>query len=209
VPAEAARNGAAERRRPVQERSRRRVAHVLETADRLLRDEGAAALTMTRLAREADVSVGSLYLWFPDRDAVTEALALRYLDEFKDEARAVVAQVEAAPSGDPAALVVERFAAAFRARPGFRALWFGGLRTEALRDATRPGLADLAAALIGVLRAEAPDADPQRVTAVAQTMVYVIDALLRQAFRADPDGDAALLAETITLLRAYVRDQLG
>jgi AcrR family transcriptional regulator len=178
---------------------------VLATADRLLREEGADALQMTRVAREAGVSVGSLYLWFPDRDAITEALALRYLDEFKALGEQLAAQP---PTGDPAGRVVGAFAEAFRARPGFRALWFGGLRTEALRDATRPGLEDLTAALVRLLRAEHPEAAPERLAAVAQTMVYVIDALLRQAFRAGDEGDAALLGETVALLRAYVRDQL-
>ena len=44
---------------------------------------------------------------------------------------------------------------------------------------------------------------------VAAMTVQVADGVLRQAFRADPDGDPALLEETRTLLRGYVRDQLG
>jgi hypothetical protein len=38
--------------------------------------------------------------------------------------------------------------------------------------------------------------------------VIVADALLRAAFREDPAGDDALLAEAKVLLRGYVNDRL-
>jgi AcrR family transcriptional regulator len=176
---------------------------VLDTADALLAEEGAEALTMARVAEAAGASIGSVYQYFPDKGAVAEALALRYLDEFK----AVAASLD--PGDDPAGAALDAFADAFRARPGFRAMWFGGLRTESLRDVTRPGLQDIAASIGRLLAARAPDADPARVASVAGMTVLTADALLRQAFRADPDGDPALLEETRTLLRGYVRDQLG
>jgi len=176
---------------------------VLDTADALLAKEGAEALTMTRIADAAGVSIGSVYQYFPDKGAVAEALALRYLDEFKEVAAALQ------PGDDPAGAALDAFAEAFRVRPGFRAMWFGGLRTESLRDVTRPGLQDIAGSIAQLLAERAPQADPERVRRVAAMTVLTADALLRQAFRAAPDGDPALLEETRTLLRGYVRDQLG
>jgi AcrR family transcriptional regulator len=196
------------RRAPQQARSRQRIEHVLDTADRLLADEGAEALTTTRVAAAAGISVGSLYQWFPDKEAIVEALALRYVAEFEALAAELAAQSEDKPAEDPAALALDAFAGAFRALPGFRAMWFGGLRTEALRDATRPGLSTIADAVCRMLAARAPDASPERLAAAAQMVVFIADALLRQAFRAAPDGDEALLAETHTVLRAYLADQL-
>ena len=109
---------------------------MLETADRLLGDEGPDALTTTRVAEAAGISVGSLYQWFPDKEAIAEALALRYLDDFK----ALAERLARRPGRDPVGSAVDAFAEAFRSQPGFRAMWFGGLRTERLRDLTRPGL---------------------------------------------------------------------
>jgi hypothetical protein len=40
-------------------------------------------------------------------------------------------------------------------------------------------------------------------------MVLSADALLRQAFRADPNGDPELLEDTADLLRTYVEVRLG
>ena len=62
------------RRVPVQERSRRLVEAVREAGVRILAEEGPDALTTTRVAERAGVSVGSLYQYFENRDAVLHAI---------------------------------------------------------------------------------------------------------------------------------------
>src|SRR3954454_4057464 len=71
------------RRVPQQARSRALIQRVLDASEDLLAREGAEALTTTRIAAEADVAVGSLYQYFPDKSAILDALAGRYLDEFE------------------------------------------------------------------------------------------------------------------------------
>jgi hypothetical protein len=110
---------------------------------------------------------------------------------------------------DPAGEILDAFAAAFRARAGFRELWFGGLRTEELRDATRPTRHVIAAALARALTAQAPSADPERIAMVAGMTVLVGDGLLREAFRLDSEGDRVLLEEGRRLLRGYLAGELG
>jgi AcrR family transcriptional regulator len=50
---------------------------ILEAADRLLRHYGPQKTTMADVAREANVGVGSVYLEFPSKDALVEALSRR------------------------------------------------------------------------------------------------------------------------------------
>ena len=66
------------RRRPRQARSRGTVETLLEAATRVFRREGWKATT-NRIAIEAGVSVGSLYEYFPNKQALLEALAERHL----------------------------------------------------------------------------------------------------------------------------------
>jgi AcrR family transcriptional regulator len=197
------------RRVPQQERSRAKLRRVLEAADRLLADEGAGALTTTGVAAAAGISVGSLYAYLPDKEAIVEALALQYWAEFRERVEAVAEAHEREPPADPVKAVFDALAEGFRARPGFRALWFGGLRTERVRDVTRPGRADFGATVERILAVYRPDADPADRATVARMFVITGDGLLREAFRLDPDGDAALLDEGCRMLGAYLDARLG
>ena len=71
---------ASTRREPRQERSRQTVEAVLEAVQRVLRRHGAAAITTNRVAEAAGVSIGSLYQYFPDKQAIFTALHDRHVD---------------------------------------------------------------------------------------------------------------------------------
>lgn len=65
------------RKSPVQARSRATVEAILEAAARILEAEGLAAATTNRVAERAGVSIGSLYQYFPSRDAILAELVRR------------------------------------------------------------------------------------------------------------------------------------
>lgn len=66
-------------RTPQQRRGRARVEAVLDACAILLWEEGPGELTMHKLAKRAKTSIGSLYHFFPDKDAVIDALCQRHL----------------------------------------------------------------------------------------------------------------------------------
>src|SRR4051794_33360075 len=143
------------RRVPRQARSRERLQRMLDAADALLASDGAEALTTTRVAEAADVSVGSLYQYLPDKGALVEALAGRYLAEFEGLMGRMVEEARANPAAwtDPVGRLVDTFAQRYRQRPGYRALWFGRHLTEELRAADRDNKLALAAAVRALLAA--------------------------------------------------------
>jgi AcrR family transcriptional regulator len=198
--------GPQSRRVPQQDRSRALVTRVLDAADRLLGTEGGSALTTTRLAREAGVSVGSLYQYFPDTNAIVRALATRHMDAFEALMDEIAEQAPLPIREDPAGALLDLFAARYRAEPGYRALWFGPHLNEELREADRRNklaLADGVRRL--VVRLELAH-DDERLVILCVAAVHVADALLQEAFRRDPEGDGALLAEARTILRGYLRE---
>jgi AcrR family transcriptional regulator len=69
------------RKTPVQERSRRTVERILDAAARIFHEQGYSAATTNDIADEADVSVGSLYQYFPNKDALLVALTARHIEE--------------------------------------------------------------------------------------------------------------------------------
>jgi AcrR family transcriptional regulator len=195
------------RRVPRQARSRERLARVLDAAEALLVAEGAGALSTTRVAAEAGVSVGSLYQYLPDKEAIVEALAGRYLAEFEGLMDSLSEEASAAPERweDPVGRLVDAFAQRYRERPGYRALWFGREMTPGLRDADRDNKAALAGGLLRVLVALGTGEEAALRTA-ARAGVLVADALLQEAFRSDAGGDAALIEEAKRVLRLYLAD---
>jgi len=198
------------RRVPRQARSRERLARMLDVAETLLVGEGPGALTTTRVAAAAGVSVGSLYQYLPDKEAIVEALANRYLAEFEGLMDSLAEEAAAAPErwGDPVGRLVDAFAARYRERPGYLALWFGREMTPELREADRENKSVLAGGLLALLRTLGAG-DEASLRTAARAGVLVADALLQEAFRADPHGEEALIAEAKRVLRLYLADVLA
>jgi AcrR family transcriptional regulator len=67
-------------RGPKQERGKRRVAQILDAAAEVFAEIGYEATTTIRIAERANISVGSLYQFFPNKDAIVRALVDRYVE---------------------------------------------------------------------------------------------------------------------------------
>lgn len=68
------------RKQPSQERSRQTVAAVLEAAAQVFSSVGYGAATTARIAERAGVSVGSLYQFFSNKEALLVALGERHVE---------------------------------------------------------------------------------------------------------------------------------
>ena len=69
------------RRQPQQARSQERVKQILDVAEQLFLETGYDSTTTRAIAARAKVSVGSLYQFFPDKEAILKALAIRYMQK--------------------------------------------------------------------------------------------------------------------------------
>src|SRR5271169_5505244 len=74
---------AASRRAPAQTRSQQTVRRVLDAASLLLRQLPLEHLTTTRIATEAGLSIGALYRFFPDKQSIVDAIAVRHVEQFR------------------------------------------------------------------------------------------------------------------------------
>jgi AcrR family transcriptional regulator len=83
------------RRRPRQGRSREMVERILEAGRSLLQEVGFKGLTTIAIGERAGLSVGSLYQYFPNKEAVILELARRWFSAFRT---AVDAQRDGPPA---------------------------------------------------------------------------------------------------------------
>ncbi len=198
------------RRAPVQERSQETVARIHAAAARLLaRGIAPGALTTAMIAAEAGLSVGGLYRFFPDKQAVVDAIALRHLDAFQESVAArLMSDLPATPE-EFLAEVVQAFAAYLEAHPDFLTLAYGPPGAAGAGRAISAKLfeqqsGDLAAmvreALATLYGIEPDDAFGFRLRIAAE----IGDRLIGHAFSQQGAMRARVLAEAADVLAAYL-----
>jgi AcrR family transcriptional regulator len=84
--AQAADQRARPRKQPRQARARHTVDAIIEAAARILEEQGHGGFTTNAVAELAGVSIGTLYQYFPDKDALLGALIARETALLVDEA---------------------------------------------------------------------------------------------------------------------------
>ena len=194
------------KRRPAQARSARRIEALLDAAAELLRDREPDEITVRDLTAAARVPTGTLYQFFEDKDAVLQALAVRFLSAMPG-----VLDVAIASGGSDwsrtVGQVVDAYAAMLREHPAIRRLWLSGALDAATRRVERDTDAMIASRLGALLREQA---GTRRGTPEQwRTLVALADALLVHAFAEDPDGDPIALREARRAARAYAGAVLG
>ncbi len=192
------------RREPVQARSRARLAAMVAAAERLVVREGPAALTMRRLAAEAEVPVGSVYQFFTDRQAVLDHLvALHGLGQ-RRLLEDMLPLRGSRPWPDLVDELFDRQCSRLRASPAYVAIWVARALSAEEQQRDDEDVEQLATVLAElVAEEEAVDLTPALLTG-CRVAVQAADALLHLAFRLDPDGDPDTLAEARTMLRRYL-----
>lgn len=77
------------RRKPRQARSQARVSRILDVAEELFASQGYTATSTNAIATQAQVPIGSLYQFFPDKTAILLALAMRYAEKLRQQLTAL------------------------------------------------------------------------------------------------------------------------
>ena len=67
----------------MQSRSHQTVQRVLDAASSLLTELPLEDVTTTRIAAEAGLSIGALYRFFPDKQTIIDAIAVRHVEQFR------------------------------------------------------------------------------------------------------------------------------
>ncbi len=121
------------RRVPVQGRSQQTVQRVLDAASSLLEQVPLEDVTTTRIAAEAGLSIGALYRFFPDKQTIIDAIAVRHVEQFRASLedtvmKTIEREFANLETFDPARVldsVVDAYVVYLDAHPDFRTISFG------------------------------------------------------------------------------------
>ncbi len=197
--------GIAARKTPVQARSQATVAAIFEAALQVLLRDGLSKLTTTRVAARAGVSVGTLYQYYPNKQALLLGVLAEHLERVT---RAVEAACVAARGQATAAMVttvVEAFVAAkLEHVEASSALYAVATEMDGAAIVRRMTQRSRAA-LRGLLRT-LPEVEEERV----ETLVLMWSATMSGVSRAVLEGGVTpararlLRVELVRLCRGYV-----
>jgi AcrR family transcriptional regulator len=189
---------------PKRERGKQRVAALIDAGAELFAEKGYEATTMTEIASRAGAAIGSLYQFFPSKEALAEAL----FDRFAERWAASFAQVEARAPGRSARELADLFVD-------------HKLRQQMDRDAAIA----LSTAVAGIVERRKPlgDALRERVAAILSASNPVLGSdeaaaaaiIVNQVMKMVPalastedERAAALIAEARKLLALYIDEVL-
>jgi AcrR family transcriptional regulator len=194
------------RKRPQQERSRDTVEVILTAAERVLAQGGLATLTTARVAEVAGISVGSLYQYFPNKEAICGALLERSTARYREAFRLHLASTRTLPLEVALRRTIEGILQVFRAAPRFQSELFETVSDSGRRDMYRAYLEACTEIFTAYLASRADDVRGP-VEIAAYVVVRAADGLAQAIARDQPDDAraAALVAEMSDLAIGYLR----
>jgi AcrR family transcriptional regulator len=194
------------RRAPVQRRSASTVEAVLRACSALLGEIPLEEITTTRIAEEAGLSVGALYRFFPDKQAILDAVAVRHMQEFR--ARMARVLVRAAFRSGPEFLgrLLDAYVEYLDAHPDFRALALGGHISALARESqTRPG-AGPAGLLRAFMKRRLGVRDSATLDLRLRMAIEAGERMIAYAYGQEPEERRRVLAELKRMLARYLFD---
>jgi AcrR family transcriptional regulator len=196
------------RRVPVQGRSVARVGRMLDACAELVDEVGYDGLTTTLLAERAGVAIGSVYQFFPDKRAIVQALTMRSLEGYLGRIAARLAEANFSDWWEAVDAAIDEYIAMHRTVPGFRTLHFGDVVDVHLLDDKRDNNAVIVLHLAALLADQFGIEGGERLEFVLAIAVETANALIKMAFRREPDGDPAVLDEAKLLIKDYLHHRL-
>ena len=170
-----------------QERSRLTVDALLEATARVLIKEGYDRASTNRIAEVAGVSIGSLYQYFPSKEALVAAVIDRHMQEISQVTRNALVKVAARPIEVAAREFVSVAIDAHRVDPKLHGVLAEQIprvgRLENIEANVREGYA----LVRGYLEAHRDEIDVADLDLAAFVLVTVVEALTHAAVLRRPD----------------------
>ena len=178
---------------------------LLQAAARVLARESLAGYTTNRVAEVAGVSVGSLYQYFPNKDALTAAL----IERAHAELAAAVDAVLVATAGQSLAAAVRALAQLAVEQQYGQAMLAAALDHEErrlpLHRRLREHDAQLAASVATLLSRHADEIDPALPAAAPADLLVLVRALVESAIDRPAAARADLQDRVVRAVLGYLR----
>jgi AcrR family transcriptional regulator len=193
------------RRVPQQERAARRVDALLEAAGAVIAERGFDAATMTAIAERAGASIGAVYQYFPNKEALVFALRTRYANEMEERWTALSVAAEGMTVPELVGSLFEMMAAFMATRPAYIPLLSVSLnfkRDAAARNRLRARFAEL-------FQRYQPALSGDEAFRIAEVTLQVVKSMNPLYAVARPKERTLLLVEYKQVVASYLESRLA
>lgn len=193
------------RRTPKQDRSENRIRQILATAEDLIHDQGLDALTMTEIAAVSSMSIGALYQYFPNKEAIAMAMRDAYAQEMDRIWTEFLSHEKMLNLHDFTNGIVDLMSNFISAHPAYLILFSSSVkstRTSAQRESLRMRFAE-------AFMRRRPAIGKAEAMHIAQIALAMIKSLIGVCEQAPPVDRPLLESEMKAALFAYISARLN
>ena len=194
------------RKTPVQARAAATRSRILDAGARIFSRHGYAAGTTNRIAMEAGLSIGSLYQYFPSKDAILVELVRRHIDDGAARVAVELAATPGRPLDERLGALVDAMVANHEDDPALHQVLFEEAPRPPELLAELHALEALAVEAVAALLAADPAVQVDDVAMAARVVVTTVESAVHRVV-ATRDRSVDLLAfrrELVTMLTRYL-----
>jgi len=194
------------RKHPTQARAKETVEAIIGAASQILIQHGYEQTTTARIATRAGVSVGSLYQYFPNKEAIVAALIERHADELVSIVRSILRSHAHAGLEACVRAAIDATITAHRLDPRLHKILHEQVpRVGRLETAMRANH-ELTSEIERFLRQHAEEIDPSHDPRITATVIEtVVDAIAHKAvLERSTLSPAAAAREAFALVMTYL-----
>ena len=197
------------RRRPRQARAQERVERILDTAEQVFAEMGFGAATTNQIAQQAGTSIGSLYEFFPNKEALGRALADRYIARIAPVYDTLLVDEPSLVGSELVIRIVESLDQYFREHPGAVPVLNGRLTSPELAAAGERLQSALVAGIDRLLAVRRPDVAAEHRVTVAAVIAEVTRSMLVMADQVPLSRRRVVVRETERMIIGYLVETVG
>jgi AcrR family transcriptional regulator len=173
---------------PQREVGRQRVAELIEAAAAVIQERGFEAATMAEIAARAEAKIGSLYRFFPNKDAIADALMEHQAGILRAEYDAIHARAADATPEELADILIDLLVKLHPRTRGIAALLDSRTDVTVVRQRFR---AQMLAGIKAALTACAPSLDDQEADDIAAVVLNNMKTMVGMTTKEAPTSPGA------------------
>lgn len=201
-----------QRKAPAQKRAEQTVSHILDTSVKLLEEVGFDGFNTNLLAERADLRIGTIYRYFPNKFAILTALVQRWIDQLEETLGLFGGLADTERDWRDVIMgMIEAYLSMIREKAGFIAIRRAMQATPELRAMETKLVFKMTDLLVEALKTRGVEIPEKRLINIAATVIMAGSGVLDLAWirgSKNKTFDPEIIEELKVLLDSYLCNYL-